>query len=177
MSGSVPPPPPPGPPPPGLPPSQASVLGPGIVGLLVQGIETGLIFAEFSRWFYRPGRRENFMSSTVVIFVTVIGLYVSSRIPNCVTSSSIVVYEVRSPAFAFHLLGISTYDNLGWTCVSPSLACCVGDTPLMLKFRLSRARTGSITFRQSQCVENPSYLTAPNPVCRPWPYRLPYRLL
>lgn len=54
---------------------------------------------------------------------------------------------------------------------------CFGDTPLMLKFRLSRARTGSITFRQSQCVENPSYLTAPNPVCRPWPYRLPYRLL
>ncbi|KAN0136624.1 hypothetical protein V8E53_005671 [Lactarius tabidus] len=83
MSGSVPPPPPPGPPPPGPPPpgpppgfpqSQASVLGPGLVGLFVQGIETGLIFAQFSRWFYTRDRKESSILTTIVIFTTGVGL-------------------------------------------------------------------------------------------------------
>jgi hypothetical protein len=82
MSGSVPPgqlPPPPPPPPPGT-QSQASVLGPGIVGLFVQGIETGLVFAQFSQWYYGPERSESSIVSTVIVFVTVVGLYVSSRL-------------------------------------------------------------------------------------------------
>ena len=75
------PPPPPGPPPPGPPPgppqNQASVLGPGLVGLFVQGIETGLVFAHFSQWFYARERKESSILTTVVIFATGVGLYVS----------------------------------------------------------------------------------------------------
>ncbi|KAH9034206.1 hypothetical protein EDB85DRAFT_2144478 [Lactarius pseudohatsudake] len=70
MSGSVPPP----PPPPGFTKTHASVLGPGIAGLFIQGIETGLIFAQFSRWFDARDRSESPLLSTIVIFVTVVGL-------------------------------------------------------------------------------------------------------
>ncbi|KAH9068032.1 hypothetical protein EDB83DRAFT_2519151 [Lactarius deliciosus] len=70
MPGSVPPP----PPPPGFTQTHASVLGPGIAGLFIQGIETGLIFAQFSRWFDARDRSESSLQSTVVIFVTVVGL-------------------------------------------------------------------------------------------------------
>ncbi|KAI9433971.1 hypothetical protein H4582DRAFT_959850 [Lactarius indigo] len=55
-------------------PSQASILGPGLVGILIQGIETGLVLAQFSRWFFRPGRGKSTVLSAVVIFVTVVGL-------------------------------------------------------------------------------------------------------
>ena len=85
MSGSPPPPPPgqpPGPPP-GSSSGQASVLGPGLVGLFVQGIETGLVFAQFSQWFYARDRNESTVSSiktTIVIFATGVGLYVASRL-------------------------------------------------------------------------------------------------
>ncbi|KAH9001742.1 hypothetical protein EDB92DRAFT_1966600 [Lactarius akahatsu] len=71
MSSSV----PPTQPPPSVPTlSQASVLGPGLVDILIQGIETGLVFAQFSRWFSRPDRGGSIVLSTVVIFVTVVGL-------------------------------------------------------------------------------------------------------
>ncbi|KAI9464058.1 hypothetical protein BJY52DRAFT_883715 [Lactarius psammicola] len=68
MSGSVPP-----PPPLGFTPSQASVLGPGIAGIFIQGIESGLVFAQFSQWFYGD-RSESSVISAVVIFVTAVGL-------------------------------------------------------------------------------------------------------
>ena len=82
MSGSVPPtqlPPQPSPPPPGFTQSQASVLGPGIAGLFIQGIETGLVLSQFSQWFAALDRSENSILTTIVIFVTVVGLYASSR--------------------------------------------------------------------------------------------------
>ncbi|KAH8988969.1 hypothetical protein EDB86DRAFT_1995003 [Lactarius hatsudake] len=79
MSGSVPPPQPP--PQPSLQPSssgftqsQASVLGPGIAGLFIQGIESGLIFAQFSQWFATLDRSESSVITAIVIFVTIIGL-------------------------------------------------------------------------------------------------------
>ncbi|KAH9034531.1 hypothetical protein EDB84DRAFT_1561401 [Lactarius hengduanensis] len=56
---------PPPPPPPGLEQSQASVLGPDIAGPFVQGIETGLVLAQ---WFSLPERSENSILSAVVIF-------------------------------------------------------------------------------------------------------------
>ena len=62
-----------------LPQSQASLLGPGIVGLFVQGIESGLVFAQFSQWYYASDRSESSLLSTVVVFVTLAGLYASSR--------------------------------------------------------------------------------------------------
>ncbi len=81
MSGPVSPPPPPPPgPPPGPSQSQASVLGPGIAGLFVQGIETGLIFSQFSQWFYTRDRNENLVVSTILMFVTAVGLYVPSSL-------------------------------------------------------------------------------------------------
>ncbi|KAH9053838.1 hypothetical protein EDB87DRAFT_149718 [Lactarius vividus] len=55
-------------------PSQVSMLGPGLIGVLIQGIETGLVFAQFSRWFFRPDRGGSTVLSTVVVFVTVVGL-------------------------------------------------------------------------------------------------------
>ena len=58
----------------------ASILGPGLVGLLIQGIETGLIFAQFSRWFSKYDRNGSPVLSIVVIFVTIVGLCVSPRL-------------------------------------------------------------------------------------------------
>jgi hypothetical protein len=59
--------------------NQASVLGPGIIGIFIQGIECGLVFAQFSRWYFRPDRSGNYVISIVVIYVTIVGLYASSR--------------------------------------------------------------------------------------------------
>ncbi|KAF8266022.1 hypothetical protein EI94DRAFT_241449 [Lactarius quietus] len=78
MSSSIPPTqPPPGPPPPGPPPgflqSRASVLGPGIAGLVIQGIESGLVFAQFSQWFFGSDHIDHSLSSAVIVFVTLIG--------------------------------------------------------------------------------------------------------
>ncbi|KAH8988971.1 hypothetical protein EDB86DRAFT_2831733 [Lactarius hatsudake] len=77
MSSSVPPtqlPPQPSPPPPGFMQSQASVLGPGVAGLFIQGIESGLVIAQFSQWFAALHRSESSVMTAVVIFVTVVGL-------------------------------------------------------------------------------------------------------
>ncbi|KAH9001829.1 hypothetical protein EDB86DRAFT_3100996 [Lactarius hatsudake] len=79
MSSLVPPtqlPPQPSPPPPGFMQSQASVLGPGVAGLFIQGIESGLVIAQFSQWFAALDRSESSVMTAVVIFVTVVGLYV-----------------------------------------------------------------------------------------------------
>lgn len=65
--------------PPG-PQSQASVLGPGIAGLFIQGIESGLVVAHFSQWFSALDRSESSVLTTIVIFVTVVGLYASSKL-------------------------------------------------------------------------------------------------
>ncbi|KAI9448980.1 hypothetical protein BJY52DRAFT_1364182 [Lactarius psammicola] len=76
MSGSVPPtqlPPQPSPPP-GFTQSQASVLCPGIAGLFIQGIQTGLVFSHFSQWFAALDRGGSSVLTTIVIFVTVVGL-------------------------------------------------------------------------------------------------------
>lgn len=60
--------------------SEASVLGPGIAGLFIQGIETGLVFAQFSQWWFTSlGRSESSVLTAIIIFVTIVGLYVSSR--------------------------------------------------------------------------------------------------
>ncbi|KAI9435746.1 hypothetical protein H4582DRAFT_620281 [Lactarius indigo] len=75
MSGSVPP--TQLPPPqthPGFTHNRASVLGPGIAGLLIQGIESGLVIAQFSQWFTALDRGSGPGLSTVIIFVTVVGL-------------------------------------------------------------------------------------------------------
>lgn len=56
------------------PQSEASALAPGIAGLFIQGIETGLVFSQFSQWCFGAERSEGSALSAVVIFVTVVGL-------------------------------------------------------------------------------------------------------
>lgn len=56
--------------------SQADVIGPGIAGLFFQGLETGLVLAQFSRWFSSPERNDGAALSTLVVIVTVVGLWV-----------------------------------------------------------------------------------------------------
>ncbi|KAH9060658.1 hypothetical protein EDB87DRAFT_1683357 [Lactarius vividus] len=64
----------PPPPPPGVAQSLTPVLGPGIVGLFIQGIESGLVIAQFSQWFAALEHSESSALSIVIIFVTVVGL-------------------------------------------------------------------------------------------------------
>jgi hypothetical protein len=127
MSGSAPP-----PPPSGLSQSQASLLGPGITDLFIQGIETGLVFAKFSQWLYATDRRGSSLLSTVVVFVTLVGLCAFSRHFTVPCDFKLIVYEVCSPDYALYRLGLNTYCISGSSYVSLALAFCVGDTPLTL---------------------------------------------
>ncbi|KAI0000809.1 hypothetical protein BJV74DRAFT_882644 [Russula compacta] len=65
----------PSPPPmPGGPPqSLANVIGPGIAGLFIQGLETGLVVTQFCRWFSSE-RNEGVALFILITFVTVVGL-------------------------------------------------------------------------------------------------------
>lgn len=54
--------------------SQADVLGPGIAGLFLQGLLTGLVLAQFCRWYSSPERNDSVAFSVLVVFVTLVGL-------------------------------------------------------------------------------------------------------
>ena len=58
-------------------PSQVSQLGPGIADIFIQGIESGLVLAQFSQWFSASDGIESSFSSTIVVFVTLMGLCAS----------------------------------------------------------------------------------------------------
>ncbi|KAF8266019.1 hypothetical protein EI94DRAFT_1803656 [Lactarius quietus] len=53
--------------------SHALLLTPGIVNIFVQGIESGLVFAQFSQWFYTSDRIECSLLSSILVFVTLLG--------------------------------------------------------------------------------------------------------
>jgi hypothetical protein len=59
--------------------NQGMVIGPGIAGLFIQGIETGLVISQFCRWFSSTERNDSVAFSTLVIFVTMVGLCVDFR--------------------------------------------------------------------------------------------------
>ncbi|KAI9512131.1 hypothetical protein F5148DRAFT_96949 [Russula earlei] len=61
-------------PPPGTPPQNniSEVLSPGIVSIFVQGLETGLVLSQLSRWLYLQ-RKEKTVINVLVIFVTTVG--------------------------------------------------------------------------------------------------------
>lgn len=61
-----------------LPQSQASLISSGIAGLFIHGIESGLVFSQFSQWFSASHRSESSLLSTVVVFVTLMGLCAST---------------------------------------------------------------------------------------------------
>ena len=54
--------------------SQASVLSPGIVGLFIQGIETGMVFSQLATWLSLPGRTEHRFITILTVFITTVGL-------------------------------------------------------------------------------------------------------
>lgn len=53
--------------------SISEVLGPGIVGLFIQGLEIGLVLSQISQWLYL-GRRDGIVITLLVLFVTTVGL-------------------------------------------------------------------------------------------------------
>ena len=60
--------------PPQTPPQSISnALGPGIVSLFIQGLETGLVFSQFSQWLFLE-RKEGIPITVLVLFVTTVGL-------------------------------------------------------------------------------------------------------
>jgi uncharacterized transporter YbjL len=61
---------------PGIPPQSTSiinVLGPGIVSLFIQGLETGLVLSQFAQWLSLE-RKEGIAITVLVLFVTTVGL-------------------------------------------------------------------------------------------------------
>jgi len=58
----------------GLLQSQADVLGPGIAGLFIQGVLSGLVLGQFCRWFSAAERNDSVAFSLLVVFVTGVGL-------------------------------------------------------------------------------------------------------
>lgn len=53
--------------------SQTDVLGPGIAGLLIQGVLSGLVLGQFCRWFSAAERNDSTAFSILVVFVTGVG--------------------------------------------------------------------------------------------------------
>lgn len=54
--------------------TRGSTLAPGIVGLFIQGVETGLVVAQLSSWFALAERRDSLAIVILTIFVTTVGL-------------------------------------------------------------------------------------------------------
>jgi len=56
------------------PQTESSVLGPGIAGLFIQGLETGFVFSQFFQWLSATNRSKDPILCTIVVSVTVLGL-------------------------------------------------------------------------------------------------------
>jgi FtsH-binding integral membrane protein len=69
--------------------SVSNVLGPGIAGLFIHGLVTGLVIAQFARWFSASKRDDSVAFTALIIFVTVVGLCVSFRAYVQITSLTI----------------------------------------------------------------------------------------
>ena len=54
--------------------SQANILGPGIVGLFIQGIQAGMIFSQLATWLSLAGRTEHRFITALTVFITTVGL-------------------------------------------------------------------------------------------------------
>jgi hypothetical protein len=54
--------------------SRANILGPGIIGLLIQGIQTGVVLSQLATWLSFPGRTEHRFITVLTVFLTTVGL-------------------------------------------------------------------------------------------------------
>ncbi|KAH9019816.1 hypothetical protein EDB85DRAFT_549542 [Lactarius pseudohatsudake] len=54
--------------------SQANVLSPGIVGLFIQGIETGMVFSQLATWLSLPRGTGHRFITVLTVFITTTGL-------------------------------------------------------------------------------------------------------
>jgi hypothetical protein len=99
----------------------STVLGPGIVGLFIQGLITGLVIAQFSRWFSAPERNENAAFSALIIFLTAVGWCVFFRLNTHITLLTSSADKVCNLVYISHPPGQSTSSSLGRMCVLPLL--------------------------------------------------------
>ncbi|KAI9442328.1 hypothetical protein H4582DRAFT_1273732 [Lactarius indigo] len=53
--------------------SRVNVFGPGIIGLLIQGIETGMVFSQLATWLSLPRRTGDRFITVLTVFITTIG--------------------------------------------------------------------------------------------------------
>ena len=131
-----------------LPQSQASVLGPGITDLFIQAIESGLVFAQFSQWFFASDRIESSLISTIVVFVTVVGLCASFRHFTVCLHVHYLFAFVKCAVRSMLCIGLVYVRTTLWrfrTCCF-ALAFCVGGTLLTLDLCLSCPQAGRIIF-------------------------------
>ena len=54
--------------------ASVDILGPGIIGLLIQGIQTGMVLSQFATWLSLPGRTEYRFITVLTVFITIVGL-------------------------------------------------------------------------------------------------------
>jgi len=55
-------------------PNLRHALSSGVVGLFVQGLETGLVLAQLSSWLSIPEHTESLFVISITVFVTTVGL-------------------------------------------------------------------------------------------------------
>ncbi|KAF8272719.1 hypothetical protein EI94DRAFT_210773 [Lactarius quietus] len=53
--------------------SPANVLGPSIVGLFIQGLETGMVFSQLATWLSLPEHTEHRSVTVLTVFITTVG--------------------------------------------------------------------------------------------------------
>jgi len=85
-------------------PSLRHALSPGIVGLFVQGLEAGLVLAQFSSWLSIPEHTESLFIVSLTVFVTIVGLWASCI--SCVSPLLLtIVHKAHRRGFALLLHG------------------------------------------------------------------------
>ena len=101
-------------------PTLRKALSPRIVGLFVQGLESGLVLAQLSSWLSIPEHTESLFVVSLTVFVTIVGLWASCV--SCISPLLLtIIHKAHKRGFALPLHGEYTWQNLGNPCVTPSL--------------------------------------------------------
>ena len=82
--------------------NRASDLSPGIIGLLVQGIEIAMVFSQLATWLSLPGRTKHRFITILTVFITAVGLWaLFSPLPPSFPPSS---FAKRTNGYSRYLL-------------------------------------------------------------------------